>query len=553
MMRLQKSMTNQKLRGGYYTPKVIREFLVDWALDSTGKTVLEPSCGDGGFLETILEKKPKRIKEIVGLEFDPLEAEKAKTLVKKFGNISTIINEDFFKYCLKTMKQRKFDIVLGNPPFIRYQYFDEEQQKAAQQVMLSAGIKLTKLSNIWAPFLVAGIMCLNDGGRLAMVIPGEIMHVNYSSKIRMLLSTFQAKITLITFNQLVFPDVQQEIILLLVDKQKNPELNKNFANTAINIIQLNDVDSLKNFNLNSIPLTQYKNIKPSDGKWTKFFLSKDQLNELEKIENNPMVKQLGDLASVDVGIVTGANKYFVVNNDTLKQYELEKISLPLVGRSMHINGLIFERKDWIENRKKEIASHLLNFPNERFENYSQMMKKYIDIGEVNDIHKGYKTGIRDRWYQVPSIWKSDAFLLRRSHKFPKLILNSADAYTTDTMHRVKIKKGVDLPSLIFCFYNSLTLAYCEIIGRSHGGGVLEILPNDAETILMPYKKLASKHLQKIDSMFRKDREIEPILDYVDDILLRKHLDLSNKSILKFRTIQETLATRRLGRKISTAS
>ena len=550
-MKLQKSMTSQKLRGGYYTPKVIREFLVDWALDSDGKTVLEPSCGDGGFLETILERKPKKIKAIVGLELDPLEARKAQTLIKKFENISRIINEDFFKYSLKTMKQRKFDIVLGNPPFIRYQYFDEGQQQAAQQVMLSAGIKFDKLNNIWAPFLVACMMCLNEGGRLAMVIPGEIMHVNYSSKIRMLLSKFQAKITLIAFNQLVFPDVQQEIILLLVDKQKNHEQIKNFANTAINIIQLNNISSLKNFDLNSIPLSQYKNIKAGEGKWTRFFLTKDQLSELEEIENNQMVKQLGDLATVDVGIVTGANKYFVVNDDIIKQYELEKISLPLVGRSMHINGLIFEKKDWIENKKKEIASHLLNFPNEKFKDYSYMMKKYISIGKVNDIHRGYKTGIRDRWYQVPSIWKSDAFLLRRSHKFPKLILNSANAYTTDTMHRVKIKEGVDHPSLIFCFYNSVTMAYSEIIGRSHGGGVLEILPNDAETILIPYKKIASKHLQKIDSMFRKNKEIEPILDYVDDILLKEHLDLSTKSISKFRSIQETLVARRLKRKRST--
>ncbi len=552
-MKLQNSMTNQKLRGGYYTPKIIRDFLVDWVLDSNGKTVLEPSCGDGGFLETILERKPKKIKEIVGLELDSLEAQKAKTLVKKFGNISKIINEDFFKYCLKTMKQKKFDIVLGNPPFIRNQYFDEEQQKVAIQVMLSAGIKFDKLTNIWALFLVAGMMCLNDGGRLAMVIPGEIMHVNYSSKIRMLLSEFQAKVTLITFDQLVFPNVQQEIILLLVDKEKNPKQIKNFANTAINIIQLNDIDSLKNFDLNSIHLSKYKNVKATGEKWTKFFLSKNQLNELEKIENNPKIKRLGDFATVDVGIVTGANKYFVVNNDVLKQYELEKISLPLVGRSMHINGLIFQKDDWIENKKKEIASHLLNFPNEKFEKYSQMMKKYINIGEANDIHKGYKTGIRDRWYQVPSIWKSDAFLLRRSHKFPKLILNNADAYTTDTMHRVKIKEGVDLPSLIFCFYNSVTIASSELVGRSHGGGVLEILPNDAETILMPYKKIASKHLQKIDSMFRNDKKIEPILDYVDDILLKDHFDLTSKSILKFRTIRETLLNRRLGRKQSISS
>ncbi len=552
-MKLQKTMSDQKLRGGYYTPKIIRNFLVNWAVDSTTKSILEPSCGDGGFFETVFEGEYKKIKEVVGIELNPEEAKKAEKIVSKFGKNSTIVNDDFFKYYVTTLEKKKFDVILGNPPFIRYQYFDEEQQNAAQQAMLSAGIKIDKLTNIWAPFLIASVTCLNEGGRLAMVIPGEIMHVNYSSKIRLFLSELQAKITLITFNQLVFPDVQQEVILLLIDKQKKPEKIENFTNSKINIIQLKDVESLNFFDLNSIQLNKYKNVNPTEEKWTKFFLTKEQLKELVIIEKNSLVRKLGDLATVDVGIVTGANKYFVVNEDILKQYELENISLPLVGRSLHINGLIFEKKDWNENKKKQIASHLLNFPDKKYENYSELMKKYIEMGEKNNIHEGYKTGIRNRWYQVPSIWKPDAFLMRRSHKFPKLVLNNADSFTTDTMHRVKIKEDVDLQSLIFCFYNSITMASCEIIGRSHGGGVLEILPNDAETILIPYKKIASKHLQKIDSMFRKDREIDPILDYVDDILLKDHLNLSSKSISEFRTIQKTLTKRRLSRKQSKKS
>jgi len=552
-MKLQKTMTDQKLRGGYYTPKIIRNFLVNWAVDSTTKSILEPSCGDGGFFETVFEGEYKKIKEVVGIELNPEEAKKAEKIVSKFGKNSTIVNDDFFKYYVTTLEKKKFDVILGNPPFIRYQYFDEEQQNAAQQAMLSAGIKIDKLSNIWAPFLIASVTCLNEGGRLAMVIPGEIMHVNYSSKIRLFLSELQAKITLITFNQLVFPDVQQEVILLLIDKQKKSEKIENFTNSKMNIIQLKDVESLNFFDLNSIPVNQYKNVKPTEEKWTKFFLTKEQLKELDIIEKNSLVSKLGDLATVDVGIVTGANEYFVVNEDILKKYELEKISLPLVGRSLHINGLIFEKKDWNENKKKQIASHLLNFPDNKYENYSELMKKYIEMGEKNNIHEGYKTGIRKRWYQVPSIWKPDAFLMRRSHKFPKLVLNNADSFTTDTMHRVKIKEDVDLQSLIFCFYNSITMASCEIIGRSHGGGVLEILPNDAETILIPYKKIAAKHLQKIDSMFRKNREIDPVLDYVDDILLKDHLNLSSKSILEFRTIQKTLTKRRLNRRQSNKS
>ncbi len=84
-------------------------------------------------------------------------------------------------------------------------------KKEAKKIVESAGIKSNKLTNIWAPFLIAGMFSLNDGGRLGMVIPAEMMHVNYASDVRLFLSKFPAKITIIAFKELVFPDVQQEL------------------------------------------------------------------------------------------------------------------------------------------------------------------------------------------------------------------------------------------------------------------------------------------------------------------------------------------------------
>ena len=55
--------TDQKLRGGYYTPAQIARFLADWAITTSTETVLEPSCGDGNILaaaaEVLLERGMK--------------------------------------------------------------------------------------------------------------------------------------------------------------------------------------------------------------------------------------------------------------------------------------------------------------------------------------------------------------------------------------------------------------------------------------------------------------------------------------------------------------
>ena len=46
----------EKLRGGYYTPEPIAQFICNWAIDINTKGILEPSCGDGVFLKEAAKK-----------------------------------------------------------------------------------------------------------------------------------------------------------------------------------------------------------------------------------------------------------------------------------------------------------------------------------------------------------------------------------------------------------------------------------------------------------------------------------------------------------------
>ena len=57
-------------------------------------------------------------------------------------------------------------------------------------------------------------------------------------------------------------------------------------------------------------------------------------------------------------------------------------------------------------------------------------------GEERDVHKGYKCSIRTPWYTVPSVWVPDGFVFRQIYDFPRIVLNSADATSTDTIHRL---------------------------------------------------------------------------------------------------------------------
>jgi len=122
-MKLIKNATNQKLRGGFYTPEPIADFILKWAFNgSRGQDILEPSCGDGVFLESI-RNNSFPYKSITAVEIEKEEAKKSENLNLKS---TEIINSDFHEFCNKTKK--RFDIVVGNPPYIRYQYFDKKQK-----------------------------------------------------------------------------------------------------------------------------------------------------------------------------------------------------------------------------------------------------------------------------------------------------------------------------------------------------------------------------------------------------------------------------------------
>ena len=51
--------------------------------------------------------------------------------------------------------------------------------------------------------------------------------------------------------------------------------------------------------------------------------------------------------------------------------------------------------------------------------------------------------------------------------YPKFVLNEAGA---DAMHRVFIKEGVNKKAFVASYYNSLSFAFAEILGRCNARG-----------------------------------------------------------------------------------
>lgn len=261
----------------------------------------------------------------------------------------------------------------------------------------------------------------------------------------------------------------------------------------------------------------------------------------------PRLTLASDVIDVDVGIVTGLNDFFVLTEQQVRTYALDQYTQRLVGRSAHLPGVIFGAEDWATNAAQQRPAYLLSVPDMPFDQLPSAAQTYVRQGEAQQFHTGYKCRVRKHWYSVPSVWTPAAFMLRQVHTYPKLILNTADATCTDTIHRVRLRNGFAADTLVAAFLNSLTFAYTEVIGRSYGGGVLELEPNEAEKLPLPLTAAGRLDLEVIHHRLRTE-PIESVLDHTDSILLVDGLGLTHEQVSTLRTIWRKLRDRRMLRK-----
>lgn len=547
MGQMTSNLSAQKLRGGYYTPQLIADFLCDWGIGPETMKVLEPSCGDGNFIESAIlrfqslgiigDDLKGRIKGIELLEEESL---KAKARAAYFGlNSNTIENSDFFQF-LDEGGPTNFDLVIGNPPFIRYQNFPEEHRNLAIQKMREMGLNPNKLTNIWVPFLVISASLLNDNGKLGMVIPAELFQVKYAAETRVFLSNFFERITIVTFKKLVFENIQQEVVLLLCEKRVN-------EGRGIRVIECENLGDLNQVDFFAINESTVKPIDHTTEKWTKYFLSQSEINLLRRLKQDPRVITCGDLMEVDVGLVTGRNEFFMLKEEQVKEWNLVDYTIPVASKSNQLKGITFSEIDFEGNSIAQNSIHLFIPPNLDFRDLPLVCQKYITYGEQQGFNLGYKTRIRKRWYITPSLWVPDAFALRQVGDYPKLIFNETGASSTDTIHRVRFRVGIDPAQVVKSFPNSLTYAFSEITGRSYGGGVMTFEPTEIEEIQIPVLTDLDLDFDLIDQLIRR-REIETVLDLVDQELLVNHHGFTQEEVDALRGIWKKLSQRRLNRR-----
>jgi adenine-specific DNA methylase len=514
------SASADKVRGGYYTPAPVARFLARWVREA-GPRIVEPSCGDGRILRELAALSGRAH----GVELIAGEAAKSR----EFAPVDA---ESLFTW-LATAEAGGWDGVAGNPPYIRFGNWPSDQRDPALELMRREGLRPSRLTNAWVPFVVAAAVLARDGGRVGLVLPAELLQVGYAAQLRdFLLGRFR-QITLVTFERLVFDGVLQEVVLFCGVAGPGP--------ARIRTVHLTDADALADADLDTewAPALLHENEK-----WTTYFLDPAAIRLLRALKASPAMTRLGSLAGVDVGIVTGRNSFFTFTDEQARDLGLRPHCVPLVSRSAQLSGLVYDSDCRASDLAAGHRTWLLDAPPEPAD---AALVAHVRAGEAAGVHLGYKCSIREPWWITPSLWTPDLFLLRQIHRSPRLTVNAAAATSTDTVHRVRLAPGVDAASLAAVFHNSVTFAFAEIMGRSYGGGILELEPREAEQLPIPPPAYAGGELACDVDLLLKAGEIDKALDLVDRHVLIDGLGLSGDVVAGCRAAWVSLRNRRTGR------
>ena len=518
------AVSADKVRGGYYTPAPVARFLARWVREA-GPRIVEPSCGDG----RILRELAALSNQAHGVELVDGEAAKSRAF-------APVDAANLFIWLAENESADR-DGVAGNPPYIRFGNWASEQREPALELMRREGLRPSRLTNAWVPFVVASTVMVRDGGRVGLVLPAELLQVGYAAQLRDFLLTRYREITLVTFARLVFDGILQEVVLFCGVVGAGP--------ARIRTINLTDAEALEGADLDvdSAPALLHEKEK-----WTKYFLDPVTIGLLRTLKGSDTMTRLGSIADVDVGIVTGRNSFFTFTDAQAHELGLRPHCVPLVSRSSQLCGLVYDTDCRVGDVAAGHRTWLLDAPNHPAD---PALAAHIAAGEAAGVHRGYKCSIRTPWWRTPSLWFPDLFLLRQIHLAPRLTVNAAAATSTDTVHRVRLigppDSRADPTAFAAVFHNSATFAFAEIMGRSYGGGILELEPREAEQLPVPAPEHAGAELAGDVDLLLKANEIEKALDTVDRHVLIDGLGWSPDVVAQCRAAWHTLRDRRTRR------
>lgn len=493
------TISHRRTIGAFYTPITVSTALSKWGIRSKTDSILEPCFGGCTFLEAAIERlkalghtRPEL--NLFGCDLDPLAFRYLRTRIAAEGLKKKFFLQDFMSFefdCLD--QQEKFDLVIGNPPYIGHGKFGKLQRETLEVWRVLHSVMINRRASLWAYFVMHALHFLKQGGRVAWVLPGSFLHAKYATSIRDALHADFRQVTAITVAERLFisEGTEETTVVLLADGYKESPRKNHISVTCVDsvddLIRFLDTENQSDNCVEQI--YSGHGMVPHDASTTHFNLSK-----------LPLMVNLGDIANLQIGLVTGNTKFFVKSKADWKNEGIESQHLQYIfPKSQWVSGIELTAKDKASQITNGVPCLALNSPASP---QSERLLRYLDSYDVKARLVNATFGKRPHWYRFTDNKVPHAFFIFMASLGPRIILNSTSCNATNSVYRVFFKDHIpeSLQKLAaISVHSTFSQLSAEIVGHARGSGALKFEPSSAHMIRLSLPRHHSNEV--IDKVF----------------------------------------------------
>lgn len=504
----------KKRRGIFFTPPSVSIPLATWAIRSPLERVLEPSFGDCGFLAA-LQKRFSAIgseypwQQIYGCDIASTAFDRyLGPLVTQGADASHFVRADFLALEPSRFSVPGFKIVLGNPPYVSHHNMFKVQRAQAARIGYDDAFRVSGMSSLWAYFVFHSLRFLLPEGRMAWLLPGSVLQADYAKSLLHEMSRRFRRVAVISLRERLFlvDGTSETTEILLCDGFGTGEAG------TVGVATAHDVTEFAR-------LIQHWNdeswrAEPLNGRAMLALAPGDCLSAFKRVADASEVTRLGDLGRLAIGIVTGNNRLFVVNDETARENRIPSNALrPILAKSSIAPGLQLRTADFDAARRAGLRCLLVDAVVGRTR---ATVKKYFDAVPAALRLRNVTFAKRKDWRIPDDEQIPDAFFPYMHHTGPRLLLNRCKANSTNTIHRVYFKPEVtslQAKLAAISMLSTFSQISAEIQGRSYGAGVLKHELHEAASIALLFPShlepdLVSSAFARIDRLLRRGCLVE---------------------------------------------
>lgn len=511
----------KKALGAFYTPKELSDILCDWAIRSPNDTILEPSFGGCGFLKSLNEKlkilgahNPQT--QLFGCDIDKQAFNYLSETFGELVDLTHFIKEDYLSFSGSQKWPEGFSVAIGNPPYVPYQKIPIEARNKAVERLSHIGFKPGLRSSTWLYFVALSLLFLKPEGRMAWVLPGSFLQANYSKKFRSFLRSRFKRIQAFQVHERLFlyEGTDEQTIVLLGDgyDAEGGEVGDGDIDLTSCADTKELVKSIANWDAGEPTKEASCNSPVID------FFGQEERKTFESLAALQECQTLGETALIQIGLVTGANKFFVLSESRANELGISRDYLKnILSKFTSAPGLSFTDKDCQADVEEDKRCLLLSSetPTHRSAHVRKYLGSFLQVtGRKIDEVSTFKR--KKVWCKTEDKNLPDAFFPVMHHLGPRLVLNASSVHCTNTIHRVFFRKKMSKTAqklLSISMLSTFSQISAEIVGRKYGSGVLKHEPREAEKIMMLMPQIdnwrdVQKMHTKIDKLLRAKREDE---------------------------------------------